>query len=77
MDGASPSLPYKNQANAWFDQKITLWWILNIFLPYHLLAEGGVNAMLFMEKNHPTLFLVKNNQSTKVVFHFISATQCE
>ena len=25
MDCARPPLSYKNQANSWFDQKITLW----------------------------------------------------
>ena len=31
MDSARPPLPYKNKANAWFDRKITLCWILNVF----------------------------------------------
>ena len=32
IDGARTLLPYKNQENAWFDQKITLWRILIFFL---------------------------------------------
>ena len=42
-------LLYKNQANAWFDQKITFWWILNVLWPYHLRIDGDVNAMLLIE----------------------------
>ena len=49
MDGARPPLQYKNQTNAWFEQKITLWWILNVFWPYHLHTEGYVNAMILLD----------------------------
>ena len=48
MDGAQTPLSNKNQANDWSDQKITLWWILNVFWPYHLHSEGYVNAMHVM-----------------------------
>ena len=50
MDGARPPIPYKNQENDGFDQKITLWQMINAFWPYHLQTEGDVNAILFMDK---------------------------
>ena len=30
-----PPMPYTNQSIAWFDKKITMWWIKNVFWPYH------------------------------------------
>ena len=44
---ATPSL--KKQANAWFDQKIIPWWIINVIWPYQLHTEVDVNAMIFLD----------------------------
>ena len=42
-------LPYTHEKNAWFTQTITVWWILNVFWPYHLKYHGDVNALLLLE----------------------------
>ena len=42
--GEAPPIAYNNQSNAWFTQKITAWWILNVFWPWHVRRRGDVNC---------------------------------
>ena len=44
-----PPLAYTHQANAWFDQRVTLWWINFVFWPFHLEKNGNVNAILLLD----------------------------
>ena len=44
-----PPFPYINQANAWFDNPITLWWINCVFWPHHMSVNGDVNAVLLLD----------------------------
>ena len=44
-----PPFPYINQANAWFDKPITLWWINCVFWPHHMSVNGDVNAVLLLD----------------------------
>ena len=42
---------YKNQKNAWFDRKITKWWIYNVLLPFHdKLRVYGVSCGIIIYK---------------------------
>ena len=73
-------LPFhlKKQANAWFDQKITLWWIINVFRPYQLCTEGNMNAMPLLDNySSHTMSDEEKPKLPKRLFHFISATLCD
>ena len=41
-------LPYVNQSNAWFTAEITVWWINNVFWPFHC-GEYGVPCILVLD----------------------------
>ena len=74
MNNTSPPLPYKNQANAWLDRKITLLWILNIFWSYHLRTEGDVNATFFLENclDHTLSDEEKSNLPKRIFILFLT-----
>ena len=45
-----PPIPYTSQPNAWFDQKTTLWWIHNVFWPFHTEQHGDVPCVLLLDQ---------------------------
>lgn len=48
--GQDVPLPYTNQSNAWFDQKITKWWLDQVLLPYHFTKHGrGVPCLVLLD----------------------------
>jgi hypothetical protein len=47
--GEAPPIAYNNQSNAWFTQKITAWWILNVFWPWHVRRHGDVKCLLLLD----------------------------
>ncbi len=47
--GVAPPIAYNNQANAWFRQKRTAWWILNVFWPWHVRRRGDVKCLLLLD----------------------------
>ena len=42
-------LPYHHQNYAWFDRNTTMWWIMNLFWPWHIKHHGYVNDILFID----------------------------
>jgi hypothetical protein len=58
--GSLPPIAYTNQANAWFTQKITAWWINNVFWPWHVRRRGDVKCILLLDNcsAHKDLHLV-------------------
>ena len=42
-------IAYMHQRNSWFDQKITKWWVKNVFWPAHVHRNGEVNAILILD----------------------------
>jgi hypothetical protein len=44
-----PPIPYTSQSKAWFDRKVTVWWINNVFWPHHLREHGDVWAILLLD----------------------------
>ena len=44
-----PPIAYMHQRNSWFDQKITKWWVKNVFWPAHVHRNGEVNAILILD----------------------------
>ena len=48
---ANGKLPikYKDQVNAWFDGNITVWWINNVFWPWHVDKNGDVPCILLFD----------------------------
>ena len=42
-------LPYTDQKNAWFTKETTMWWIHNVFWPWHLKENGNVPAILILD----------------------------
>jgi DDE superfamily endonuclease len=45
----TPPLPYKGQSNAWFDKTVMMWWIWNVFWPFHLNENGDVPTILLLD----------------------------
>jgi hypothetical protein len=45
----TPPLPYRGQSNAWFDKSVMMWWICNVFWPFHLEQNGDVPAILLLD----------------------------
>jgi len=45
----NPPMAYKDQKNAWFDQKITIWWIFQVFIPHHTHHYGRSKAILLLD----------------------------
>ena len=60
--GKQTLVAYTNQSNAWFTQKITAWWILNFFWPWHLRRRGDVRCILLLDNcsAHKDVDLVEN-----------------
>ena len=46
---SSPPIAYTSQRNAWFDRKVTTWWIRNVFWKQHKLKHGDVNCILLLD----------------------------
>jgi hypothetical protein len=43
-------IAYKGQANAWFTKDITVWWLLEVFIPHHEKRYGkSSNAILLLD----------------------------
>ena len=49
LDKDELPMAYKNQNNAWFDQNITIWWINDVFKPYHTDLHGHSKALLLLD----------------------------
>lgn len=45
----NPPMAYKDQKNAWFDQKITIWWIFQVFILHHTHHHGRSKAILLLD----------------------------
>mmetsp|Transcript_10490 Transcript_10490/g.21570 ORF Transcript_10490/g.21570 Transcript_10490/m.21570 type:complete len:773 (-) Transcript_10490:93-2411(-) len=45
----NPPIPYTSQPNGWFDKETTLWWIHNVFWPFHTAQHGDVPCVLLMD----------------------------
>lgn len=45
----TPPLPYKGQSNAWSDKMVMMWWIWNVFWPFHLKENGDVPTILLLD----------------------------
>lgn len=44
-----PPIAYASQPNAWFDQKMTLWWIHEVFWPFHTAQHGNRACVLLLD----------------------------
>mmetsp|Transcript_10705 Transcript_10705/g.29504 ORF Transcript_10705/g.29504 Transcript_10705/m.29504 type:complete len:731 (-) Transcript_10705:1114-3306(-) len=49
MTPKEPPIPYTYQENAWFDKNITLWWIHNVFWPFHTSQHGDAPCVLLLD----------------------------
>lgn len=45
----TPPLPYTNQENAWFDRKVTIWWINHIFKDWYKRKNGERKCILILD----------------------------
>jgi DDE superfamily endonuclease/Tc5 transposase DNA-binding domain len=48
-ESSNPPLPYVDQANAWFDQRVTIWWLTNVFIPFHRRKFGDSACILILD----------------------------
>ena len=73
--GQDVPLPYTNQCNAWFDKKITKWWLDHVLLPYHFTKHGrGVPCLLLLDNcsaHKLTAEEFKAYEDQKVYIHFL------
>jgi hypothetical protein len=44
-----PPIAHVDQSNAWFDRKITVWWINHVFWPHHCSTRGAVVCLLLLD----------------------------
>ena len=44
-----PPIAYTHQSNAWFDKGVTLWWLNNVFWPWHVENHGEVYCLLLLD----------------------------
>ena len=44
-----PPIAYTSQPNAWFDKNTTLWWIHDVFWPFHIAQHGDVPCVLLLD----------------------------
>jgi hypothetical protein len=48
-ENETPPIAYTHQWNAWFDKDITIWWINNVFIPFHREKWGNSNCILILD----------------------------
>ena len=58
-----PPIPYTCQEHAWFDQESTLWWIQNVFWPFHVAQHGDVACVLLLDHCPAHLDLAEDDSS--------------
>jgi hypothetical protein len=44
-----PPMAYLHQKNAWFDKRVTLWWLNNVFIPSHWQKWGDTHCILILD----------------------------
>mmetsp|Transcript_37893 Transcript_37893/g.38355 ORF Transcript_37893/g.38355 Transcript_37893/m.38355 type:complete len:104 (+) Transcript_37893:26-337(+) len=47
--GGVPPIIYTHPSNDWFTQEVTLWWINNVFWPWHVERHGEVFCILLLD----------------------------
>ena len=48
-ENGKPPMHYTHQKNAWFNKNVTLWWILNVFWPWHVEKHGYTPCILLLD----------------------------
>jgi DDE superfamily endonuclease len=48
-ENQQPPMAYRNQVKAWFDKRVTLWWIESVFIPYHKHKYGVSHCILLLD----------------------------
>lgn len=69
-DPSKPPLAYKDQANAWFDRDITIWWINHVFWPMHTQKFGQLKAILLLDNCAAHTKLDPTHLPKNLIIHF-------
>jgi DDE superfamily endonuclease/Tc5 transposase DNA-binding domain len=49
LENGKPPLAYTSQEKAWFNKRVTLWWVNDVFIPYHAYKFGNAHAILLLD----------------------------